>query len=80
MPKPASAPKSFEAAVSELESIVQHMEAGSLPLEDALERYQRGMNLLKYCQETLAGAEQRVRILEGGALTDLPADGEAGSR
>ncbi|PKO56687.1 MAG: exodeoxyribonuclease VII small subunit [Betaproteobacteria bacterium HGW-Betaproteobacteria-19] len=74
MPKSASAPRSFEAAVSELETIVQQMEAGSLTLEDALERYQRGVGLLKYCQETLSGAEQRIRVLEGEALTDFNPD------
>lgn len=74
MPKSASAPRSFEAAVSELETIVQQMEAGSLTLEDALERYQRGVGLLKYCQETLSGAEQRIRVLEGESLTDFTPD------
>lgn len=74
MPKPATAPKSFEAAVAELEAIVQQMESGNLPLEEALERYQRGIVLLKHCQETLEGAEQRVRILEGDTLTDFNPD------
>lgn len=74
MPKPATAPKSFEAAVAELEAIVQQMESGNLPLEEALERYQRGIILLKHCQETLEGAEQRVRILEGDTLTDFNPD------
>lgn len=77
MPKPASSPKSFEAAVAELETIVQDMESGQLNLEDALARYQRGIGLLKFCQETLSGAEQRIRQLEGDELTDLaaPANG-----
>ena len=74
MPKSASSPKSFEAAVSELEAIVQEMESGNLPLEDALERYQRGVGLLRHCQTTLGDAEQRVRMLEGDALTDFPTD------
>ena len=60
MPKSATPPKSFEAAVSELEAIVQEMESGSLPLEDALARYQRGVALLRHCQSTLSAAEQRV--------------------
>ncbi|QDF96374.1 exodeoxyribonuclease VII small subunit [Azoarcus sp. DD4] len=79
MPKPASSPKSFEAAVAELESIVQDMESGQLNLEDALARYQRGIGLLKFCQETLSGAEQRIRQLEGDELTDLPVDLGKGS-
>jgi exodeoxyribonuclease VII small subunit len=71
MPKSATSPKSFEAAVSELEAIVQEMESGKLPLEDALARYQRGVGLLRYCQETLADAEQRVKVLEGETLADF---------
>ena len=71
MPKSASSPKSFEAAVSELESIVQEMESGNLPLEDALARYQRGVMLLRHCQATLSEAEQRVKVLEGETLVDL---------
>ncbi len=74
MPKSASSPKSFEAAVSELEAIVQEMESGNLPLEDALARYQRGVGLLRYCQTTLGDAEQRIRMLEGDGLTDFPTD------
>ncbi|TXH83713.1 exodeoxyribonuclease VII small subunit [Thauera aminoaromatica] len=74
MPKSASPPKSFEAAVSELEAIVQEMESGNLPLEDALARYQRGVGLLRHCQTTLGDAEQRVRMLEGDGLTDFPTE------
>ena len=74
MPKSASSPKSFEAAVSELEAIVQEMESGNLPLEDALARYQRGVGLLRHCQATLGDAEQRVRMLEGDGLTDFPTE------
>ena len=72
MPKSATPPKTFEAAVSELEAIVQEMESGNLPLEDALARYQRSVTLLRHCQTTLSAAEQRVRVLEGEALVDLP--------
>ena len=76
MPKSAPSPKSFEAAVSELETIVQEMESCKLPLEDALARYQRGISLLRYCQGTLADAEQRIKILEGDALVDFNAEGK----
>ena len=76
MPKSATPPKTFEAAVSELEAIVQEMESGNLPLEDALARYQRGVSLLRYCQGTLASAEQRVKVLEGEALVDFAVEGK----
>lgn len=74
MPKSATPPKTFEAAISELEAIVQEMESGNLPLEDALARYQRGVNLLRHCQATLSAAEQRIKVLEGEALVNLPVD------
>ncbi len=79
MSKPASSPKSFEAAVSELETIVQDMESGKLPLEQALEHYQKGVTLLKFCQKTLTSAEQRIRRLENDALVDFALDGETGN-
>ncbi|HJV24793.1 MAG TPA: exodeoxyribonuclease VII small subunit [Aromatoleum sp.] len=68
MANTANTPASFESAIAELESIVQAMETGSITLEQALEHYQRGTNLLKYCQETLQAAEQRVQQLEGDTL------------
>lgn len=73
MTKQGSSPKSFESAISELEAIVHEMETGSISLEQALERYQRGVELLKYCQATLQQAEQRVRQLEGGKLVPIDA-------
>jgi exodeoxyribonuclease VII small subunit len=74
MPKSAPPLKSFEAAVAELEAIVQEMESGKLPLEESLMRYQRGVELLRHCQATLGNAEQRVRLLEGDRLVDLAPD------
>lgn len=68
MAKSPSLPKSFEAAVAELENIVRDMESGQLALEDALTHYQRGVNLLRHCQNTLGAAEEQLRILEGDAL------------
>lgn len=71
MTKTAASPKSFEAAVTELEDIVRAMETGQISLEQALDHYQRGVGLLRYCQDTLHNAEQRVRQLEGEQLTDI---------
>lgn len=78
MTKPAksTAPKSFEAALTELEQVVSNMETGQMPLEQSLASYRRGMELLKYCQATLQDAEQQVKILESGALETFTLDGE----
>jgi exodeoxyribonuclease VII small subunit len=61
----------FESALAELEGIVGAMEGGELTLEQSLASYQRGAELLKFCQATLAQAQQRVRILENGELKPL---------
>ena len=49
---------------------------GGAPLEESLANYERGMALLKQCQEALTGAEQKIRILESGSLRDFNAAGE----
>jgi exodeoxyribonuclease VII small subunit len=69
---------SFEAALHELEVIVQAMEAGEAPLEESLAAYERGMALLRHCQSTLATAERKLQILENGVLRDFDAAGEGG--
>lgn len=56
---------SFGSALAELESIVGALESGSLELEESLERYGRGVELLKSLQGRLAEAQQRVTILLG---------------
>lgn len=53
----------FEAALQELETIVNKMEQGDLPLEESLAAFERGVNLAKVGQETLKNAEQKVQIL-----------------
>ena len=51
----AAAPASFENALSELEGIVAAMEAGQMPLQDALDAYRRGVALLRQCQDDQPG-------------------------
>ena len=75
MPKQASIatadPASYEAALGELERLVQAMEAGHMPLEGMLDSYRRGAQLLEYCRARLLSVEQQVRVLEDGQLKDL---------
>jgi len=56
-------PKTFENAITRLESIVEIMEKGEIPLEEALELYREGQVLLKSCQAKLNEAEQKLKIL-----------------
>lgn len=47
-----------------------------MALEASLAAYQRGMDLLKYCQNQLAAAEQRIQILDNGELASFSAPTE----
>lgn len=66
-------PKDYESALAELETIVSEMESGQLPLEASLTAYKRGAELLHYCRQQLADAEQQVKILGNGALLPFEA-------
>jgi exodeoxyribonuclease VII small subunit len=47
------------------------MEAGDLPLDDAIAAYRRGAELAQYCQGRLAAAEQQISKLDGDVLKPL---------
>lgn len=53
----------FEAALRELEALVEKMEQGELSLEDSLAHFERGIKLSRRCQQALQAAEQKVEIL-----------------
>ena len=56
-------PKSFEAAVDELEKILQEIESGSVGLEESLLRYERGTFLIQHCRGVLAQAEKQIELI-----------------
>jgi exodeoxyribonuclease VII small subunit len=65
---------SFETAMEQLEEIVEKLEEGEVPLEKALEFYQKGMDLSKYCHDTLQKAENQLTKMmtdEGEKAFDL---------
>jgi exodeoxyribonuclease VII small subunit len=65
--------KDFEAALSELESIVRRLEQGDLTLENSLALYERGVALSRYCHERLEDVERRIEVLtERGELKPAP--------
>jgi len=51
---------SFEDAIKELTDIVGKIEQGQIPLQNSLEQYERGMALIKHCQNILRSAEKRI--------------------
>jgi exodeoxyribonuclease VII small subunit len=67
----APADLTFEKALAELEGLVARMEEGKLPLEESLAAYQRGAELIKFCESKLADAQARIAILDGDSLRDL---------
>ncbi len=72
---PAKAGLPFEEALQKLETIVDAMESGELPLESLLARYEEGVKLSKICQEKLAEAELKIQQLEktdGGEIRLKP--------
>jgi len=61
----------FERALAELETLVESLERGDLPLEEALRTFERGVELTRLCQTSLKAAQQKVEILlrRGGQST-----------
>lgn len=57
----------FEDALGELETIVKTLEAGDQPLDASLSQFERGVALARFCQQSLAAAEQKVKILTSEA-------------
>ena len=69
----------FEDALKRLEDIVESMEAGDMPLETLLARFEEGTRMVKVCQERLEQAELKIKQLEKNpageiVLTKLEAD------
>ena len=62
MPQQNKAPD-FEKALAELETLVERLERGDLPLDEALKVFERGVALTRHCQTALQAAHQRVEIL-----------------
>jgi exodeoxyribonuclease VII small subunit len=55
--------KNFESALAELESVVEQLESGDLSLEDSLAVFEKGVGLVKYCNQKLTEVEQRIEFL-----------------
>ena len=74
-------PVKLEKALEDLESIVEELESGDLPLEKAMKKFEDGIKLTRRCQAALKDAEQKVQALlkdAGGdeSLQDFDVDAE----
>jgi exodeoxyribonuclease VII small subunit len=72
--RPPATPASYEAAVQELEGLVDRLESGDMPLGELLTGYQRGAELLKYCRDQLEAIEHQIKVLDEGVLKTWIAD------
>ncbi len=64
MTKPKAAELSFEDALAKLESIVEAMEGGDVPLAELLAKFEEGTKLLKQCEARLQQAELKIEQLK----------------
>ena len=70
----------FESALEELEQVVEQLESGELSLEDSLSAFEKGIGLVRFCNQKLSEVEKKIEMLvkdrEGKlqlkALADLP--------
>lgn len=85
MARKESTGKNFEGALDELAEVVEQLESGDLSLDDALAAYEKGVGLVKFCNQKLNEVEKKVELLikdkdgklELKQLRDLPdEDGE----
>ena len=73
MPRSAATPSkeppaSYEVALAELDRLVQQMEGGQMPLDQLLDGYRRGAQLLSFCRGRLQAVEDQVKLLDDGVL------------
>lgn len=63
MAKKDPADKKFESALEELEQIVEQLETGELSLEDALTAFEKGVGLVRVCNQKLNEVEKKIEML-----------------
>jgi exodeoxyribonuclease VII small subunit len=78
--RPDIATMPFEAALAELEQIVDQLEKGAVALDESIELYTRGEALKKRCDELLKNAEMRIEKItlatDGGFKGVVPLDND----
>ncbi len=68
---------SFEAALAQLEDIVDKLERGDVPLEESIAMYERGNHLKSHCEAKLQAAQTRIeKVIPAGdgTVATAPAD------
>ena len=57
----------LEKSLADLETLVEELESGDLPLDKAMKKFEQGIKLTRNCQSALKDAEQKVEILLNSA-------------
>jgi exodeoxyribonuclease VII small subunit len=79
------AKKSFEQALEQLEKIVEELESGDLPLEKAMQKFEEGMELTRFCTRKLDETEKKInqllrdkagKVIEQPFMADDETDGQ----
>lgn len=60
---PAKKPLNLEKSLADLETLVDDLENGDLPLDKAMKKFEAGIKLTRSCQAALQDAEQKVQVL-----------------
>ena len=74
-------PRTFEEALSELDTILKEIEGGSVGLEQSLAKYERGTFLIQHCRGVLGAAEKQIELLSkdpSGGIQTTPMQAAAG--
>ena len=67
----------LEETLENLEQLVEKLEQGDLPLNQALKEFERGIKLTRQCQSVLKDAEQKIEILLANSESPEPFEQEA---
>lgn len=73
------AKRSFEESLERLELITEELESGNLTLEESLKKFDEGVKLADFCNQTLQEAQQKVNLLlkKNGRLQEVPFPGQS---
>lgn len=72
--------KTYEESMKELEQIVEELESGNFSLDESIKKFEKGMQLSKYCSSLLEDAEKKITLLiekENGVVEEEPFNVEA---
>jgi exodeoxyribonuclease VII small subunit len=81
MAKGKKVDQTFEAALKRLEEVLEALEHGELPLEEAMKAFEEGVQLVRFCHQKLDEVEKRVELLlkdESGRFFTRPFPEEEG--